>query len=157
MENLVIRRATPNDVDGIIATNIECLPEHYPLSFWMEHIERWGDAFYVAEVNGKIVGYVMCRIEYGQGYVRNVMRTLGHVVSVAVREKFRRRGIATNLMLASMDAMKRVYGVEEVYLEVRVSNEPAINLYRKLGFEIVKKIENYYLDGEDAYVMAREL
>jgi len=157
LENLVIRRATPNDVDGIIATNIECLPEHYPLSFWMEHIERWGDAFYVAEVNGKIVGYVMCRIEYGQGYVRNVMRTLGHVVSVAVREKFRRRGIATNLMLASMDAMKRVYGVEEVYLEVRVSNEPAINLYRKLGFEIVKKIENYYLDGEDAYVMAREL
>ncbi|MEM3794231.1 MAG: ribosomal-protein-alanine N-acetyltransferase RimI, partial [Candidatus Bathyarchaeia archaeon] len=40
---------------------------------------------------------------------------------------------------------------------VRVSNDPAISLYRRLGFEVVKISRGYYVDGEDAYVMARRL
>ncbi|MEM4138682.1 MAG: GNAT family N-acetyltransferase, partial [Sulfolobaceae archaeon] len=46
---------------------------------------------------------------------------------------------------------------EEVFLEVRVSNVPAISLYKKLGFREVKVLRYYYADGEDAYLMAREL
>jgi len=53
--------------------------------------------------------------------------------------------------------MKNVYDAKEVYLEVRVSNTPAIRLYEKLGFKIVKVLEGYYSDGENAYLMAREL
>jgi len=49
------------------------------------------------------------------------------------------------------------YKATECYLEVRVSNTPAINLYSKLGFMIVKIMKGYYADGEDAYVMARKL
>jgi len=56
-----------------------------------------------------------------------------------------------------MEALRREYGVEEYYLEVRVSNTPAINLYRKLGFETAGRIVGYYLDGEDAYLMARRV
>ncbi|HIP57034.1 MAG TPA: N-acetyltransferase [Ignisphaera aggregans] len=152
-----IRPATLDDIDDIIAANIECLPEHYPLSFWREHIEKWGRAFYVAEVDGKVVGYVMPRVEEGTGFIKPVRRRLGHIVSVAVREKYRRRGLATMMMLATLESLKREFSVEEAYLEVRVSNEPAIRLYQKLSFVIVKRIESYYLDGEDAYVMAREL
>jgi len=157
LSGVVIRRANPDDVDGIVAVNIECLPEHYPLRFWLDHIEKYGDAFYVAEAGGRIVGYVMPRVEYGLSKLRTSMRRLGHIVSIAVRRGFRRRGIATALMLASMESLKSEYGVREVYLEVRVSNEPAINLYRKLGFVIVERLHRYYLDGEDAYVMAKEL
>ncbi len=155
--NIKIRPAKEEDLDDIIAINIECLPEHYPVSFWLEHMYKWGRAFYVAEVNGAVVGYVMCRVEQGVGFLKNVTRKLGHVVSVAVREGYRRLGLATMMMLASMTALKEAYGVEEVYLEVRVSNVPAIKLYEKLGFKIVKKLESYYLDGEDAYLMAKEL
>ncbi|HDI02275.1 MAG TPA: N-acetyltransferase [Ignisphaera sp.] len=152
-----IRIATLDDIDDIIATNIECLPEHYPISFWREHIEKWGKAFYVAEVNGRVVGYVMPRIEEGIGFIKPVKRKLGHIVSVAVREKYRRRGLATMMMNATLSVLKNEYSVDEAYLEVRISNEPAIKLYEKLGFIIVKRIEAYYLDGEDAYVMAKEL
>ncbi len=53
--------------------------------------------------------------------------------------------------------MKRFYGAEEVYLEVRVSNTPAINLYKKLDYRVVDLIKGYYHDGEDAYIMARPL
>jgi len=42
-------------------------------------------------------------------------------------------------------------------LEVRGSNLPAVSLYRKMGFEVMRTIRGYYADGEDAYVMARKL
>ena len=53
--------------------------------------------------------------------------------------------------------MKTVYKVESLFLEVRVSNTPAINLYKKFGFKIVRRIPYYYRDGEDAYVMVIRL
>jgi ribosomal-protein-alanine N-acetyltransferase len=55
------------------------------------------------------------------------------------------------------EAMKRgaaAYEVTECYLEVRVGNEPAIKLYERLGFTKTKRNYGYYLDGEDAWVMA---
>ncbi|MEM2529666.1 MAG: GNAT family N-acetyltransferase, partial [Candidatus Bathyarchaeia archaeon] len=58
------------------------------------------------------------------------------------------------LMIEAMKALWD-YGANEIYLEVRVTNHPAINLYRDLKFEIVNRIRHYYSDGEDAYVMAR--
>jgi len=48
-------------------------------------------------------------------------------------------------------------GCDEVYLEVRVSNEQAIRVYEKLGLETRSRLRGYYRDGEDAYLMAREL
>ena len=46
------------------------------------------------------------------------------------------------------------YNASECFLEVRVGNEPAIKLYEKLGFSNVKRNFGYYMDGEDALVMA---
>jgi len=152
-----LRPATEVDIDEVIAINIECLPEHYPLDFWLEHLEKWGKAFYVAEVAGRVVGYVMSRVEEGVGYIKPLKRTLGHIVSVAVRERYRRMRLAYMMMVAVHQALKENYGAEEAFLEVRVSNNPAIKLYEKLGYKIVRRIDNYYLDGEDAFVMAREL
>jgi ribosomal-protein-alanine N-acetyltransferase len=52
---------------------------------------------------------------------------------------------------------RRVYDCNEGFLEVRISNETAIGLYDKLGFSKVKRNYAYYLDGEDAWVMAASL
>ncbi|ADM27298.1 (SSU ribosomal protein S18P)-alanine acetyltransferase [Ignisphaera aggregans DSM 17230] len=156
-ERIRIRPASMDDLDSVIAINIECLPEHYLKSFWIEHIEKWNDLFYVAEVNNEIVGYALARVENGSPITKNMFSKVGHVVSIAVREKYRRKGIATMLMSALIYTLKTIYGAEEVYLEVRVSNEPAIRLYQKLGFVIAKRIEQYYLDGEDAYLMIKKL
>jgi ribosomal-protein-alanine N-acetyltransferase len=47
---------------------------------------------------------------------------------------------------------------DEIYLEVRVSNETAVRMYEKsLGFQIKSRLRAYYRDGEDAYLMALEL
>ncbi|MCS7112141.1 MAG: GNAT family N-acetyltransferase [Ignisphaera sp.] len=156
--NLIrIRPATMDDIDMVIAINIECLPEHYPFNFWIEHLKKWGDIFYVAEVDNEIVGYVLSRIEEGQSHFKGSYIKMGHIVSVAVKGKFRRKGIATYMLLTLLNSLKTVYGAEEAFLEVRVSNEPAVKLYEKLGFTIVKKLTKYYLDGEDALLMAKAL
>ena len=152
-----IREARLTDLDQVISINMEALPEHYPRAFWEEHVKRWNKAFLVAEVDGWIVGYIMCRVEWGWGFTKNKILKKGHVISIAVRKEYRRRGIGKKLMEEAMKALKEVYGAEEVYLEVRVSNKPAISLYEKLGFKIVKRVAAYYLDGEDAYIMARKL
>ncbi len=158
MQGFTIRPlASEEELRRVIEINMVTLPEHYPYFFWLEHFSLWRDIFLAALVGEEIVGYNMCRIEYGIGHVRKGIVKQGHVVSIAVLPEFRRRGIASALMLKAMEVMKEKYGAGEVYLEVRVSNEPAIRLYEKLDFKKVKVLKRYYLDGEDAYLMAREL
>ena len=153
-----VREARPEDLNEIISINLMCLREHYPDYFWRDHLQLWGKAFLVAEHNNKVVGYVMTRVERSIGYVsRFFPKKVGHVVSIAVLPEFRRRGIATALMKEAIKRLKEIYGVKEVYLEVRISNEPAIKLYEKLGFQKVRRLKYYYLDGEDAWVMAKEV
>jgi len=80
----------------------------------------------------------------------------GHIVSVAVTPEHRRKGVGEAIVGNAMEAMK-LYNAKQCYLEVRVTNEPAIELYKKLGFEVTRTIKGYYADGEDAYVMTKKL
>ncbi|EWG07341.1 MAG: ribosomal-protein-alanine acetyltransferase [Candidatus Aramenus sulfurataquae] len=151
-----IRNVRLDDVDSIIKINRLTLPENYPYYFFVEHVKEYDKAFYVAVVDGEIVGYIMPRIEYGFSNFKAIPTLVkkGHVVSIAVLEKFRNQGIGSALLDASIKSMKEDYGAEEVYLEVRVTNYPAISLYEKFGFTKVKVLKHYYADGEDAYLMA---
>lgn len=157
LAEFIVRRARFDDLGKVIEINRKCLPENYPEWFFRDHLVNWGEAFLVAEVNGEVVGYVMCRVEFGLGITVKGLVRRGHVISLAVLPEHRRKGIATALMKEALKALKEKYGCKEVYLEVRVSNLPAIRLYEKLGFKRVKVIPMYYADGEDAYLMARSL
>jgi len=151
----VVREFRPEDLNAVIRINRQNLPENYPPFFFKLHHENFPKAFLVAEMGGEVIGYVMCRVETGRLYTKEGVGRQGHIVSIAVVPEMRRRGVGTSLMVKAMEALRKVYGVDEYYLEVRVSNTPAINLYRKLGFKPVKVLRGYYLDGEDAYLMAR--
>jgi ribosomal-protein-alanine N-acetyltransferase len=133
------------------------LPENYIDSFFVELYRRFPDTFIVAEENGDVVGYTMCRIEVGlSNYGFGGIVKKGHVVSIAVMPEHRKEGIGKTLMLTAMEAM-RTYNAKQCYLEVRLTNDPAVSLYKKLGFEVTKTVHGYYADGEDAYVMAKKL
>jgi ribosomal-protein-alanine N-acetyltransferase len=137
--------------------NRVCLPENYTTSFFMNLYQRFPETFIVAEENGDVVGYVMCRIETGIPSFKLLGITRkGHVISIAVLPEHQREGIGCALMREAMEAMVN-YKAKECYLEVRASNVPAVNLYRKMGFEIIRTIRGYYADGEAAYMMARKL
>lgn len=153
---VIVREARSEDLAEVIRINREVLPENYPPFYFEFHLSQFGKAFLVAEENGEILGYIMCRVEYDNLYTNpSKVGKRGHIISLAVIGSARRRGIGTALMTRAMESMKNFYGAEEYYLEVRVSNEPAIRLYKKLGYNVIKVIPGYYLDGEDAYLMAR--
>ncbi len=155
--NYKLRRFKPSDLDAVIRINRECLPENYTTLFFMNLHKRFPETFIVAETNGKIAGYIMCRIETGIPSFKLLGITRkGHVISIAVLPEHQRRGIAHALMKETMQAMAS-YKAKECYLEVRTSNVPAVRLYKKLGFEIARTIRDYYADGEDAFLMARQL
>lgn len=152
-----VRTFQPEDLERVVYINRTCLPENYTPSFFMEHHRKYPEAFLVATIKSVVVGYVMSRVEWGLSYVSRGIVKRGHIVSIAVLPEYRRMGIASELLEKAMKALREVYGCREVYLEVRVSNIPAISLYNKFGYRRVKTIKSYYLDGEDAYLMAREL
>jgi len=152
-----IRRAGPSDLISVMEINLKTLPEHYSDYFYESLLAELPEAFIVAEIGGKHVGYIMCKTEYGfsnfkkLGFVKK-----GHVVSIAVLDEYRRKGIGQALVEESVNGVK-LRKCDEFYLEVRCSNNEAVKLYEKLGFVIRQQLNAYYRDGEDAYLMAIEL
>jgi ribosomal-protein-alanine N-acetyltransferase len=152
-----LRRAEPSDLIPIMEINLKTLPEHYSDYFYESLLAEIPEAFIVAEIGGKHIGYIMCKTEYGfsnfkkLGFVKK-----GHVVSIAVLEEYRKKGIGQALVEESVNGIK-LKKCDEFYLEVRCSNNEAVRLYEKLGFTIRQKLNSYYRDGEDAYLMAIEL
>ncbi|MBS7623476.1 ribosomal protein S18-alanine N-acetyltransferase [Candidatus Bathyarchaeota archaeon] len=154
---VTLRRFTNADLEEVMNINRCCLPENYSANFYLDIYRNCPDAFVVAEAQGRLVGYVMCRTESGfSDFVRMRPVRKGHIVSVAVMPEYRRLGIARSLMSSAIAALS-TYGCSEAFVEVRVTNEPAIQLYRKVGFEVVRRIPRYYYDGEDAYVMSFQI
>ncbi|NHI03398.1 Peptide alpha-N-acetyltransferase [Candidatus Nitrosotalea sp. TS] len=154
--NCVIRRCDPSDIIPVMEINMKTLPEHYSDYFYESLLAELPEAFLVAEAEKKLIGYIMCKIEYGfsnfkkLGFVKK-----GHVVSIAVLPEHRQKGIGRALVEEAISGVK-LKRSDELYLEVRCSNNEAIKLYEKLGFIIKQRLKAYYRDGEDAYLMTIE-
>lgn len=73
-----------------------------------------------------------------------------------VPKKFRRRGIAQQMLAKSFASLNR-QGIERVFLEVKVSNLAARELYLSNGFEIIDRRSRYYKNGETAIIMEKNL
>ena len=152
-----LRPFKPSDLEQVININRVCLPENYSTYFFMDLYERYPATFIVAEQERDVVGYIMCRIETGfTSFGLFGISKKGHVVSVAVLPEYQHKGVGTALMKEAMKNM-RLYKAKECYLEVRVSNVPAVSMYKKMGFQVVRRAREYYADKEDAYVMAKKL
>lgn len=107
-----------------------------PLSEWLVAVE-----------NGEAVGYIGCQSVPPESDIMNV----------AVHPDHRRRGLGEALVNALVEQL-RLDGNTSLTLEVRVSNESAIALYHKLGFQQVGRRPNYYRHPkEDALILRKPL
>ena len=112
-----------------------------------ECVEGENTLFLVCEAEGNVLGYVGCY----------TVSTDAAITNVAVFPEYRRQGIGEAL-ICELIKRARERGCEILSLEVRVSNDPAIKLYEKLGFSIAGKRKNFYTEPrEDAYVMIYDL
>ncbi len=154
-EDFLIRNCTFDDLDFVKAVNEKELPEDYPFFFYKSIFDNFPESFLVAcpkDNPQKIIGYIMWRVEkIPSKYSLRIIHK-GHLVSIAVLERYRRKGIASALLLNTMPVLKK-HNIKEYVLEVRISNYNAINLYQKFNFNIETVKKNYYKDGENAYYM----
>ncbi|WP_301107099.1 ribosomal protein S18-alanine N-acetyltransferase [Sporosarcina sp.] len=143
-EDIIFRKMTMADIRAVADIERESFATP-----WTEEIfehELSGNAYshyIVAELDGEIIGHC------GMWIVLDEC----HITNVAVRSKVRGKGYGEELMRQAME-LCRLNEVKTMTLEVRVSNEPARTLYRKLGFQEGGIRKNYYTDDhEDGLVM----
>ena len=106
---------------------------------------RAGYSTWVAEQERQVFAYMVLMLGYEEG----------HVLNLTVAPEWRRRGIATELLLHAAYTA-RCHRAEALFLEVRPSNQGALALYRQMGFSELGVRRRYYpaVDGrEDAIVM----
>lgn len=104
------------------------------------------DSSWVALIDDAVAGYLITQ------WVLDEI----HVLNIAVRGEYRRRSVGAKLMTHLFDlGVQR--GMRDIFLEVRVSNVPAQELYRKFGFSTLAVRQHYYPDGENAFIMYRQL
>lgn len=80
----------------------------------------------------------------------------GHITTVGIAPEHRRRGLAEKLLAHAENALRK-RAINTVMLEVRVSNIAAQSLYRGLDYAIVQRINKYYNNGEDCFLMVKSL
>ena len=120
--------------------------------------DPWSENSVASELNNKLSLWLVA--EEGErvaGYIgsQTVMDETD-MMNVAVHPDFRRQGIAEKLILELIDRLKTMKS-HCLTLEVRASNDPAIALYGKLGFEQVGRRKNYYRNPrEDALILRKE-
>ena len=152
-KKIALRKFSSKDLEKVMLVNQECLPENYAPSFFLDISKNCPDAFLVAQINGDLVGYIMCRLENGfSDFKRFRVVKKGHIVSIAVKPEYRRKKVGSILLRGAIEALRK-YDMNEVYMEVRTANQNAINMYNKLDFEFIRKVKSYYQDGSDAHMM----
>jgi ribosomal-protein-alanine N-acetyltransferase len=89
--------------------------------------------------------------------VAQPVKKVGRILTLDIVPQARRSGLATRL-IQECEARLRSAGCQQVYLETAVNNEPAIRLYSKLDYQILRKLPLYYpTHALDAYLMGKVL
>ena len=96
----------------------------------------------VAEMDQKIIGY----------FFAHLLDNEIHILNIAIDVTYQHQGYGKQFFKEILENYLQ-YG--DVYLEVKQSNFPAINLYLNFGFEEIDIREAYYADGEDAVIMVK--
>ncbi len=143
MYDLVIRRMTLNDVDGVHAIEAATFARPWSRQDFVKEMTTNACARYlVAERDGFVIGYAGAWIVLDEA----------HVTNVAVAKEWRGQGIG-KLLTAGLMQYASNLGVVYATLEVRRSNAVAQSLYKSLGFEYVGLRKKYYENnGEDAFI-----
>lgn len=142
-----IRRMETLDCEAAVALEKEVFSLPWSKQGFLDALDGEKNIFLVAESEDGLCGYIGMYVSLDEGEITNVAVSLEH----------RCAGIGGRLLQRSLELAKEA-GVTQVVLEVRVSNQAAISVYEKNGFEHCGVRKGFYdFPKEDAYIMMRQL
>lgn len=140
-----IRPMQEDDLDEVIAIEEAVYPFPWTRGIFHDCL-LVGYSCWVYQFEEQIAGYVVMSIAAGEA----------HILTLAVHPEYQGKGLARKI-LEHVLMISRERGAESIFLEVRPSNQRAIRIYEKAGFNEIGIRKGYYpdVDGrEDALVMA---
>lgn len=144
--DIYVKRADITHIEEIIAFQKECFSHRWSDNVLFSELINIDSFYFMMFEEEKMIGFA--------GY-QNVVGE-GHIMTVAIKPERRSRGYGKILLSVMFDDMRKK-GISDITLEVRESNESAIRLYEKMGFEKTGIRKNYYSDnGENAIIMWRK-
>ena len=146
---LGIRPMLEQDLPQVMALETLVYPFPWTLGIFQDCL-RVGYCCWVLTLNDNVIGYG----------VMSVVIDESHILNLCIDPKWQRRGLGMKLMQRLLK-IARQHGAETAFLEARVSNRAAIDLYETLGFVEVGRRRGYYPgekgNREDALVLSLEL
>jgi [ribosomal protein S18]-alanine N-acetyltransferase len=142
-----IERAELEDFDVIDEIEQRAFTHPFPKALLIHDFkENRFSHYYKMSCDALIIGYagIWCTFEDGQ------------IITIAIDPKLQGKGYGKKLLKFLLSEAKQ-NGCEQMTLEVRISNEPAIRLYQQFGFYKLTVRANYYENGEDAFLMKIDL
>ena len=137
------------DIDAILPLENELYHKPWQKKDYEYELNDNPFAYYLKLVNKdnqEIMGFIGFWIKFEQA----------EITKVSIAKKYQGYKLS-KLLMADAEQRIRLAECENITLEVRVSNVVAINLYKSCGFNIVATRKKYYENGEDAYLMLKEL
>jgi len=133
-----------DDIDEVLQLERMCFPVPWSReAFRMEVEQNQCAKYYVVREKDSLIGYGGMWLILDEA----------HITNIAVHPQYRRRGVGRLIMQTLMRTAANL-NIERMTLEVRVSNEGAISLYKSLGFEEGGIRKGYYSNNcEDALIM----
>lgn len=135
------------EMSSIMSLISGTLSEPYSIYTYRYFIHNWPDLCFLCsnrETN-ELIGSIVSKLDLHKKVLRR-----GYIAMLAINKEYRRKKLASKLVLMSIREMiKR--GCDEIVLEAEVTNDAALNLYENLGFLREKRLYRYYLNGVDAY------
>ncbi len=129
------------------------------LSSWVKWLERecFGEPWGEVPSSEPFTHYLLISKGFPLGYlIAMLVPPQGEILRIGVLKRYRGRGYGKMLIETFFEDARRS-GVRDVFLEVRVSNVGAVRFYKKMGFRVVGLRRSLYSNGEDGFVMAREI
>ena len=143
LDGVHISTAHRDDLAAIMALEASGFPE----------IERWSERSWLGELLGDGRTVLMARAHIPVGVI--TVQTVGELADLhrlVVVPSYRRRGVGTQLTIAAVSAVRQL-GARAMILEVQYTNDAAIALYGRVGFEQLTAREDYYGPGHHALIM----
>ena len=132
---------------SVIKLASETLTENYNPSLFNYFLETFPEGFLIAEEYHKIIGFIV-----GVPLTSKIAK----ILMLSISEKNRRQKIGTQLLKQFIKEIK-LQNIKKIELEVKTDNDQAIKFYQKYGFKIKNKINKFYQNGEDAYIMTKTI
>jgi len=148
---IIIKQATVKDLETLYKIERECFIKEAFTKKQIENLLQNSNVIsLIAQTNGENAGFII-----GLTYPVNKVR-IGHVITIDVAIKHRRKGIGIRLL----NELERKFvrkGVETCYLEARIDNVAARELYRKQGYKETKQLKHYYLKRTNGVQLKKKL